>query len=514
MSKSPENMKANHAAAPSSSQQGSVKPIDAKDYAKEVTGQHAAIKKSHKKPILITFGVIVAILAVVYGVGAFYFSSHFFPNTTLNDWDLSLQTTNTLATDIQGQAEDYSLDIEGQGFSKSFAKGEAAIDIDPNKIASDAVAAQNNFLWFVEAWGDHDISDVIVASYDETAVADALRADIEAFNADKTPSVNASIGYDEGSDAFIAKDEVFGTQLNADAVIAAVDESIKSMRTTCELTTDQLVQPTVVSSDERMKTVIETVTNMFPGNVALKLNSSLDAATIGKEQFASWIVLSDDYTPSLNQDSITSWVDTWAGGLNSVGSERTWTREDGKVCTVSGGTYGWAVDTGSLSTTIYDTLTAGGASTIDIPCTQTADRIANAGERDWGAYVDIDISEQKVRYYDASGNLLHEADCITGRPNGERDTPTGVYYLNNKTTDIHLRGPKKANGEYEWDSHVNYWMPFVGNSVGLHDASWQSSFGGQVYKTRGSHGCVNLSNSEASWFYNNLPVGVCVITHN
>ena len=38
-----------------------------------------------------------------------------------------------------------------------------------------------------------------------------------------------------------------------------------------------------------------------------------------------------------------------------------------------------------------------------------------------------------------------------------------------------LRGPKKEDGKYEWESEVQYWMPFVGNLVGLHDASWQPS---------------------------------------
>ena len=57
--------------------------------------------------------------------------------------------------------------------------------------------------------------------------------------------------------------------------------------------------------------------------------------------------------------------------MNTVGTERTWTREDGKVCTVSGGTYGWQVDTSSLADTVYNTMSQGGAETIDIPCSQS-----------------------------------------------------------------------------------------------------------------------------------------------
>lgn len=45
--------------------------------------------KSTKKKALIIAGIVVALLLAVYGGGALFFSSHFFPNTVLNDNDLS-----------------------------------------------------------------------------------------------------------------------------------------------------------------------------------------------------------------------------------------------------------------------------------------------------------------------------------------------------------------------------------------------------------------------------------------
>ena len=59
---------------------------------------------------------------------------------------------------------------------------------------------------------------------------------------------------------------------------------------------------------------------------------------------------------------------------------------------------------------------------------------------------------------------------------------------------------------------VQYWMPFV-YGQGLHDASWQSSFGGDAYKTRGSHGCVNLPPDEASIIYNTIEGGYPIILY-
>lgn len=45
-------------------------------------------------------------------------------------------------------------------------------------------------------------------------------------------------------------------------------------------------------------------------------------------------------------------------------------------------------------------------------------------------------------------------------------------------------------------SDVRYFMPFAYN-VGIHDASWRSTFGKEIYKTSGSHGCINVPPKKA-----------------
>ena len=77
-----------------------------------------------------------------------------------------------------------------------------------------------------------------------------------------------------------------------------------------------------------------------------------------------------------------------------------------------------------------------------------------------------------------------------GNPNQGNDS-SGNLSIAYKQQDTTLRGPKKEDGTYEWESPVSYWMPFNGN-VGIHDAdTWRSEYGGEIYKTSGSHGCVN-----------------------
>lgn len=465
-------------------------------------------RPANKKKIAIILAIVVVVLGGIYGGGAYFFSGHFFPNTAIGDQDLSFQSSDVLASSIQSQVESYSLDIEGDGFSYTVDQDTTGIDIDAVQIAHDATARQNIWLWFVELFQQHDVSDLVVASYNTETLATVLTEQVNAFNETQTASEDASFEFNDEAGIFILVEEVYGTQLNLDSVITKAGESIASLSTTCELTEDDLIKPAVTVSDEGTLTALTSANSLYTSDVALMLNGTVKAATITRTQIAEWLSISaEDHSLVLNQDAITAWVEENTSGLNTVGTTRTWTREDGTVCSVSGGTYGWQVDTSTLATTVYDTLVAGGATSIDITCSQTADVYNGQGSRDWGAYVDIGISEQTVRYYDASGNLLYSCLCVTGNASKGYDTPTGVYYLRA------VQGATTLVGE-DYETPVSYWMPFIRNSIGLHDATWRSSFGGAIYKTNGSHGCVNLALTDAAWFHSNLYTGLCVIVHD
>ena len=72
---------------------------------------------------------------------------------------------------------------------------------------------------------------------------------------------------------------------------------------------------------------------------------------------------------------------------------------------------------------------------------------------------------------------------------------------------------KKADGTYEYETPVKYWMPFNGG-VGFHDASWQPTFGGSRYQTNGSHGCVNMPPEMAGKLFELISAGTPVLVHN
>lgn len=120
-------------------------------------------------------------------------------------------------------------------------------------------------------------------------------------------------------------------------------------------------------------------------------------------------------------------------------------------------------------------------------------------------YVDVSISQQKLIYF-VNGAPVLVSDLVTGNTSKGHGTPKGIFQIYNKQRGRTLRGQG-------YSAYVNYWMPFTGN-YGLHDATWRSSFGGEIYKTNGSHGCVNMPKSMAEALYNMVSVGTVVYIHD
>lgn len=201
-----------------------------------------------------------------------------------------------------------------------------------------------------------------------------------------------------------------------------------------------------------------------------------------------------------------------ASQTDTIGKERNFTRIDGKQIRISGGTYGWQCDVSALVNEIISAIKANQDTTIEVPFVSKGTMINIDNNKDWSNYIDIDLTEQKVRYYDENDTLLLESACVSGNPRLNNDTPTGCYAISKKSRNETLQGPI-INGKPKWKNKVSYWMPFIDNSIGCHDAAWRGAFGGHIYQYTGSHGCVNMPYVNAKQLYNLIEVGCPVIVH-
>ena len=123
-----------------------------------------------------------------------------------------------------------------------------------------------------------------------------------------------------------------------------------------------------------------------------------------------------------------------------------------------------------------------------------------------GTYVEISIQDQEMWCY-KDGVVVVDTPVVTGNVSKGYDTPAGsVWAIDAKKHDAVLKGEG-------YTQPVTYWMPFNGN-VGIHDAdTWRSQYGGEIYKTSGSHGCVNTPTANAEKIFNTVEIGTPVIVY-
>ena len=119
-------------------------------------------------------------------------------------------------------------------------------------------------------------------------------------------------------------------------------------------------------------------------------------------------------------------------------------------------------------------------------------------------YVDVDIANQSLVFYQ-NGEAVISTSIVSGNERDGNNTPTGVFYIDTKLPGKYLVGPT-------WNVWVDRWMKFTG-AVGIHDATWRSKFGGEIYKTNGSHGCVNIPHDVALKLYDMVDIGTMVVVH-
>ncbi|HBR82388.1 MAG TPA: hypothetical protein DEA34_09985, partial [Enterococcus sp.] len=171
--------------------------------------------------------------------------------------------------------------------------------------------------------------------------------------------------------------------------------------------------------------------------------------------------------------------------------------------TVPVGTYSWTIQTDSETEALKKAILTGqdftrspivqGGTTADHPLIEDT-------------YIEVDLENQHMWYY-KDGKVALETDIVSGKPS--TPTPAGVFYVWNKEEDATLKGTNDDGTPYE--SPVNYWMPIDWTGVGIHDSDWQPEYGGDLWKTRGSHGCINTPPSVMKELFGMVEKGTPVL---
>ena len=402
------------------------------------------------------------------------------PAAVVGGIDLTGKTAEEAAAALNEAAASYKLTLTVNGKKLSFTAEELGLKLDEAALASFLEAAQNG-----------TELPASVFTYDRDALKSLLKSGLNA-----APK-NATVSYSSSKGKFVANEGANGTEYDVDAAAdaAAAALGLLNAEDQTEVKTTS-VAPELTASSDKVKNAVNTANGYL--NVSLTYTYSPEGGSTSKESIgvstlATFVKVSEKMEVSVSKSAIESYAskmsDKYSGGDYKGSFKST-----GLTVTY----YGQRVNKSALTDDIYSCVTSGKSGTRTAPYSAKSDLPYG------GSYVEVDLTNQKLDLY-KNGERLLSTGLVSGSVAEGHCTPTGVYSIYAKQTDRYLTGA-------DYRSFVNYWMPFLGG-YGLHDATWRSSFGGDIYLYDGSHGCVNLPKSAAKTIFNNVSVGTKVILY-
>ena len=460
-------------------------------------------KKVNWKKILKITGIVIGVLVAIYLLICAFFSQFFYYGTTIDGTDYSWKRVKDVESVQEDWVNSYKLDLYTvDGKAETIVGGSIDMEYIDGTQVDDILHAQNPFLWPQMFFNTYEYTTTIQVEYDKdelNKVVDQLACMNEST---WTEPQNATIEYKDG--AYVIVPHEAGTTIERTKFIEVLDKTLLAHAAEMNILEEGCYAlPEHTAESQLVQDTVTELNRLLKGTIQYTEGESVDT-----DMIASWIVVNELYEISLDTESINIYVQTLADEYNTVGTTRYFTSPDGKAVEVTGGAYGWRVDQEAEATAITENIQAGEPVEREIAYSKSASIHA---ANDWGnTYAEVDLSAQKM-WFIQDGNVVLESPIVTGL-SGVSPTPQGIYHLSYKTSPAVLRGPIQPDGTREYESPVSYWMPFNGG-IGFHDATWQSSFGGNAYTYRGSHGCVNMPLGKAGDLYSYIYAGCPVVCH-
>lgn len=455
-----------------------------------------------KKIISITIPVIIIL---IYLLGALYYRNHFFIGTKINNIKVSNMKIDEAEDNVEELASSFVLNIKGREDYKTEICGSAIqLKYDLKNEVENIKKQQSPFLWVISFLKNKSYNVSKCISYNEESLNQIVN-NLGCLS-DYTEPEDAKLEYEDGK--YVIVDEVLGNKVNQDKLQEKVKECILSGKESIDLDKSECyINPKYYKDSQEVKDACDKLNTYLKSKVTYKFGNNTE--TIDKSLIKDWLIVDENMNVTLSEYNVTQYVYTLASKYNTTGVTKDFKKNDGSIIQISGGDYGYSINTAGQVKDIIDAVSAGDNSTREPVFGQKGNSF---NKNDIGTtYVEIDLARQHIWVYQNSA-LAVEGDIVTGNVSTNCATPPGIYKIDSKSRNFTLTGKDDLTGQ-TYNTPVAYWMPFNGG-IGLHDADWRyGQFGGQIYLTNGSHGCVNLPPDLASRIYDIVSVGTAVVLY-
>ena len=439
-------------------------------------------------------------LAAMYLGVSLYSVNHFNFGTKINGVDVGGRSVEETEEILSSKMQSYKLKLDERGDAKEEIKGtDIGMKYDSDKIKK-LKDSQNPLGWISTLFNKDNSEASQIFSYDEDLLNASLNNLSCVNNKKVTNPQNASFEYKDGSYEIV--EEVLGNKINKDALHDNVADAIINGKSSINLgTTNSYEKPKYTSKSEEVANTKDTLNKYTALKITYDSHGKqevLDGSTIH-----NWLGVNENMEVTFDEGKVRSYVDKISSIYNTYGNTRDFVTSSKKTVQVSGGNYGYIVNKSKEIKDLIETVKVGQDTIKEPAYVQTA--ISKDSNDIGNTYVEINLTKQHVWFY-KNGTLVVDGDVVTGNVSNNTGTPVGTYVLNYKERNATLKGE-------DYSSAVDYWMPF-NNNIGLHDASWRNGvFGGNIYMSEGSHGCVNCPYNVAKTIFENIEPEIPIVVY-
>ncbi|HIR97736.1 MAG TPA: peptidoglycan binding domain-containing protein [Candidatus Merdisoma faecalis] len=441
---------------------------------------------------------ILAGIFLAYLAASVYFMEHFFLGTAVNGENVEFQTVKQVNSLILEQAEGYGLTLlERGGTEESVTAQQLGMSFSETENVRNYKRVQNGFLWPRMFWQQDTYQIAPDITFDEETFDETL-ASLSCVREGEEPE-DARV--ELTADGYELYPEQQGSRIKEDVLKEQVRAAAETLTETVDLEEAGCYEaPSLTADSPEITELTAKLDQWFATEVTYEFGSQTEV--VDSSVVAGFIQL-DGCEASLSEEAVRAWVAGLADRRDTYKKSRQFNSTLRGVITVSGGNYGWQID--------QETETAALLASVEKGETAAKQPAWSREGKAWGdnndvgdTYIEVDMGAQHMWAY-KDGALLIDTDVVTGNISRNYGTPSMVAAIQYKDRNAVLRGDNYA-------TPVKYWMPFYGN-YGIHDASWRREFGGTVYLTNGSHGCVNTPPAAMKVIFENMDSGTPVVLY-
>lgn len=462
-------------------------------------------KKNQKMVLWSSLGVLFAFLLGLLIAGSVYCSSHFSKGTIINEIDASGLTME----ELESRMREYVLTVrertgEGSYITETITGDQIGVTVS-NTDELNGILKQQNILKAISSYikGEQQVYTVEnLYAYVDSALMTAilkLQGFQESF---VTGPENAHISEYDPQTGYRIVPEIRGNVLNQTKTIQTVETAVDALLTEIDLEKAGCYEePSVYADDAKLTERLAQMKQYTDLRIVYHFGQQEEV--IDGSVLSGWLLVDEETNKvSVSEEKIDDFVVMLRKKYDTIFRSREFQTSYGKTITIEGGDYGWWMNYSQEQEQLKEMI-RNGESGERIPVYyQTA---AVYGSQDYGnTYIEINLTAQHLFLY-VNGEKKMESEFVSGNAARGFDTPAGIYGITYKEQDAMLVGEN-------YETPVSYWMPFNGN-IGLHDAIWRDSFGADIYKKSGSHGCVNMPYLKAKELYGEIAKGTPVICY-